>query len=502
MSYNSPRKNIFKNMMTKRQKILWISAIFFIFFLLRLYRLGYHDFWYDEMATVHYAQYPWANWNAPLYWIVLYFWIAIFGCSEFSVRFPSLVFSFLSAIIVFFLGKSLFNKKAGIFAAMLIGLSPFHLWYAQEARDYSMVLFLGLLSSWLIYNIVNKNKKNLWLYFTLVSIAGFYTNYFYAFLLLAQFLYVISIRKIKLDFKAVICFLAVICGFSLYLPRFYRKFFYVWGGFWIPEPQWKSLIITLENFILGYNGTAFLYVISNILAGLLLILAIITAYRHKELRRNFIYCLFLFFIPVIGIFLFSKVFFSIYLDRAMIIFSPFFYLLLSSGTACLNKIATLVFSVALAALLLTGNYSYFRNRVSVPLEHRTGTYAKKPIRPAAEFLLDSLASEDIIVFTNVSVMPSLQFYSQDRLPVFYYFFDPALPDTSWQRPVQESEYYVPFHKASSLKFKRLWVIYSSWERDQSMDENSQSVKNWLDENFKTEFSKEIDGMWIFRYVKK
>lgn len=119
-----------------------IIFVFAVALALRLYHLGFHDFWYDEIGTINYVKHPWYNWNAPLYYILLHFWTKLFGISEFSLRLPSAIFSFLTVVTTFILGKNLFGKKAGILASVLIGLSSFHLWYAQEARDYSMVLFL------------------------------------------------------------------------------------------------------------------------------------------------------------------------------------------------------------------------------------------------------------------------------------------------------------------------------------------------------------------------
>ena len=175
---------LLKNKVIKNWRIL---GFFFVFLAFRLYHLGYCDLWYDEIGTVSYAQYPWGNWNAPLYWIVLHFWTKIFGISEFSLRFPSLIFSFSSVILIFVLGKELFNKKTGFIAGIFMGLSPFHLWYAQEARDYSMLLFFGLLSSLLFYKALRKGENRQWLLFILVSFLGIYTNYFYIFLFLIHF---------------------------------------------------------------------------------------------------------------------------------------------------------------------------------------------------------------------------------------------------------------------------------------------------------------------------
>ncbi len=484
------------------KKGVWVIFLFFVFFCFRFYHLGFHELWYDEIYSVEYAKSPWFNWNAPLYWIILHFWAKLFGFSEFSLRFPSLLFSFFSVILAFLLGKELFNKTVGFIATIFMGLSPFHLWYSQEARDYSMVLFFGLSSSYFLFKALKEDRTKLWLFFVLISLLGMYTNYFYIFLFFAQFLYLIFFKRLRVDFKEIIGFLIIAFGFSFYLHRFLSKFYYVWGGFWIPKPQWKSLIITLENFILGYNGTAFLYLISDVFTGLFFIFALAAFYKRKEWREGFLFCLFLLFIPIISVFIFSKVFFSIYLDRGLIIFSPYFYLILSSGLVFLNTPARIASFVILIPFLLCTDFRYYRDQMSVSLVHHLGTYIKKPVKPLVKFLEDNAASDDIISFTNNSVIPSIIFYSERKLGPFYYFFDPQFPDSSWQRPIVETKYCIPFYKVGLLKFKRLWVVSCNWARDGSLDENSQSVKSWLDRNLKLEFKREFDGLWVFRYVRK
>lgn len=478
--------------------------IFLIFLFLRIYHLGYHDFWYDEIGTISYARYPWGNWNAPLYWIILHFWIKFFGISEFSLRFPSLIFSFSSCILIFMLGKELFNKKVALFASIFMGLSPFHLWYAQEARDYSMVLCLSILSSYFFFRALKENKNKLWLFFVLTSLLGIYTNYFYIFLFPAQFLYLIFFKRQRFNFKKVIWFLIIALGFSFYLPRFLSKFYYVWGGFWIPKPEWKSLIITLENFVLGYNGNAFLYLISDILMGLLFIYTLVMVYKRRKLRQNFTFCLVLFSLPILMAFFFSRVFFSVYLDRGLIIFSPYYYLILAMAIEFIERKRLKFFSIIFIGVLLSwGDYAYYTDQMHV-FSHSTGAFIKKPFKPIAKFITNNFREDDIIGVTNINppIIPALQFYTRKKI-LFYVFFYPGMIDPNWQRPVQEGRFYIPFYKINKLNFKRLWVISSDGGmRRGNLDKNSLIVNNWLKRRYKLEFRREFDGLWLFRYVKK
>lgn len=496
-----PLKVGLSNLLIKDRELCWIFLLFASFFLLRLYHLGYHDLWYDEIATVNYAQHPWHNWNAPLYWILMHLWIKIFGISEFSLRFPSAIFNFFAVILTFLIGKRLFNKKIGIIASFFIGLSPFHLWYAQEARDYSMVLFWGILSTYLLIKALEVRKLKSWLFFACASVAGLYTNYFYIFLFLAQLAYILFFERRKLSLKEIFCFLSIVIIFMPYLPRFLSKFYTVWYGFWIFQPRWQSLLITLQNFSLGYNGSSRLYFISNLMSVIFFISALWSLHR-RELRKPFTFCFFLFFLPIIFAFFFSRIFFSVYLDRGLIIFSPYYYLILSVGAVSLNRYLRFFLIGIYLPLILICGYNYFRDWMVMPLEHHTGTYIKKPIKPIVEFLTDAVdPNEDILAFTNPSVMPAIKFYTKKRLPIFYYFFDPRFPDTSWQRPIIENKYNVQLYKISKLEFKRLWVIACDWARSGELDKNSQAVKDWLDKSFTLEFTRKFQGLWIYGYIK-
>ncbi|MDD5155452.1 MAG: hypothetical protein PHF11_03085, partial [Candidatus Omnitrophica bacterium] len=324
-----------------------------------------------------------------------------------------------------------------------------------------------------------------------------YTTYFYIFLLLRQCLYLASFRRLKLNFKEITAFLIILISFIFYLPRFLSKFYYVKGGFWLPDPQARSLLVTLENFTLGYSGIAPFYFIVDILIGILLV-SFFWNIRRDENRQNAVFCLFFFCMPVICAFLFSKIFFPVYIDRGLIISSPFFYLVLSSGMLSLHKKIKKIILLPFFASLILAACCYFGDW----FRPSAGVLPKKPVRPVIEFLAQSINPDDIIAFANLSAFPSYYFYRGDKSPYPYFFFDPRFPDSNWHRPFSEGGYFISVHKVGQLAFRRLWLIVSDWNRSGKLDENSQSVNDELGRRFKLESAHEFDGLWIFEYSKK
>ena len=99
--------------------------------------------------------------------------VAIFGLTEFAVRFPSALFGFLSVIVMFYLVKKLFDKEdhrlgliAALFSAFFLSISPWHLQFSRAAYEGNVGLFFLLLAFYLF----TKGLESRW-YLVLSSIS-------------------------------------------------------------------------------------------------------------------------------------------------------------------------------------------------------------------------------------------------------------------------------------------------------------------------------------------
>ena len=500
----------FKEMQGLKSKLIvnkefWaILIISIIAFGLRLYRLGACDLWYDEVCSVLNSKNFLHDWNPPLYFIILHYWIKLFGVSEFTLRFPSLVFSVISIPCLFFLGKQIFNRRVGLYASLVMCLSSFHLWYAQEARPYSLSVLLSILSTYFFYRFLTEGKIKLGIIYILFFILGLYSNvtYYHLFLLSTQLLAVVIFIRKNIYLKLFSFFCLIFLVFSLRLGHFISKFLYANGGFWIPTPSLKSPIITIENFNLGYNVSAGLYWFSDLIVLIILALVFLTVIRKKEWKRNFIFVAILSFLPLALAFVFSKIFFPVYLDRGLIIFSPYYYLLLGLGIDYLeNKRLKKIIASSFLVILLISLSSYYRNVMTAGSEHHLGVVLKKPFKPALKFIENNFKLGDLVMHTNYSSQEVFKFYSKNKEIAQNFIFASKMIDSTCNRPYKSSAENVNVNELASIDANRVWVVSCDWERGKELDKNSKTVNSEMSKKYKLDLSLEFDGLWVYRYVK-
>ena len=147
----------------------------------RIGNLGGDSFWHDEMVTVRNAQ---AGLQAmydphhpPLLHIITWFVISTFGDAEFTVRFPAAIAGVLSLALMIRLGKEIGRPRAGLWAALLLAVLPFHLRYSQEIRYYAPLMAFSLLTFLLLHRALTEPKLVRWIAFALITALNLYTHY-------------------------------------------------------------------------------------------------------------------------------------------------------------------------------------------------------------------------------------------------------------------------------------------------------------------------------------
>lgn len=175
---------------------LLLPAIVLVGAGLRLYRLDAQCLWHDELATFAksaamgsegIAGLARVDHVAPLHYMITWAVTQIGGDSAFWLRLPSVLAGILTMPAFYLLGVRLFRwQRVGLMAAAVVAVSPFAIWYSQEARMYALLLLFSVLYVGLAWPIVDRNLRNWeWLALTVVTVFGLYSHHYMGLLAVA-----------------------------------------------------------------------------------------------------------------------------------------------------------------------------------------------------------------------------------------------------------------------------------------------------------------------------
>lgn len=320
-------------------KTLNKTLIFLMIFglLLRIINLN-QSLWLDEAAQALESAGPlaglfkiYADFMPPLFHILLHFWMKI-SHTETWMRLLSVGFAVGTIYYTYRIARHLFDWKVSSLSALLLAISPFHIFYSQELRPYSMATFFACLATYYLL------KFNFWLY-TLTSILLIYSIYTTPFLLLAHGIYLLLFAKRK--FKQWMTAMVIVASsFIPWLPVFWRQFtggidlarsFSGWSTA-VSVPPLKALPLILAKFMLGR-----ITIDNKIVYGAVLLLIaggvffICWRSQQKKKKTTFILLLFILF-PILSLFLLSF-FVPLIAPQRLLYTLPLFLVILSSGIA-------------------------------------------------------------------------------------------------------------------------------------------------------------------------
>lgn len=114
--------------------------------------------------------------HPPLYYLFLHYWMGLFSSSEFAVRFLSVAFGVAAIPVIYLLGCSLFDKQVGLVSAFVLAFSPFNVQYSQEARMYSLMVFLALVSMYCFVRLLERQTYAISAVYVLSTALLLYTH--------------------------------------------------------------------------------------------------------------------------------------------------------------------------------------------------------------------------------------------------------------------------------------------------------------------------------------
>jgi uncharacterized membrane protein len=123
-------------------------------------------YWIDEGITVGISSHPLAqlprllreDGSPPLFYVLLHFWMRLFGRSAAATHVLPLLISLLAIPVAYWAGRELFDRRAGLAAAALYATNPFLNWYSTETRMYTLVILLAMVGLTLAWRAFDRRR--------------------------------------------------------------------------------------------------------------------------------------------------------------------------------------------------------------------------------------------------------------------------------------------------------------------------------------------------------
>jgi len=194
---------------TRKAALLPLLLIILLAVLLRLYQIDY-NLDGDEIASVHISTGSFSHVidltiqdrvHPPLYYILLAFWIKLFGSSEVSVRALSVLISVIFLVVLYRLVLRFTDDNTALFVVLICSLSPYFVFYGEQARPYSLIACFSTLSFYFLLKHFEQPDRKQWRILYGLSCMGLiYSQYMGVLILLPEFA-AIFISKVRNKYK-------------------------------------------------------------------------------------------------------------------------------------------------------------------------------------------------------------------------------------------------------------------------------------------------------------
>ena len=371
--------------------------------------------------------------HPPFYAVVMFIWVHLFGDSEISIRIPPLICGLLTIVLTARLASAYGGARAGPVAAFVLAISPPHIWYSQEARQYSLLLLLVTSCTWAFHKLRQSPSTRWYVFYAIAAFCTVFTHYYAIAYVGAFMLLAFPDRRLRAPMIWIAGAIASVLGVYLFVRWHFATLPTTLGhlrGFGLTGP-WKLM---LEWFVIGgaLGRPAERMIIAQV--GIVIIQLVLLALlirgllhanvtqppgaprvsRFDEFSRRWELTLLLLIVPlglmVLGLFGAKR----FYIERSALSALPFFAIALGVGIASFDSARSRVLSMALigcfGAVVLT-NYYARTDRFTVNLPNPDW-------RAASQWLQERSGQGSPVITISSTVAEELLYYDR-RLGLVY-----------------------------------------------------------------------------------
>ena len=151
--------------MDRRRYLALFLTVLVVALVVRVWHLAGKSLWLDEIMSLIFARLSLVEimtnteeFNPPLYYALLHFWIKVFGSTEAALRSLSVILGFLAVALTGWVGRVIGGRRLSLLAMTMAALSPMLVELSQWTRTYSLYLFFSMASFGCLLMWVRKGR--------------------------------------------------------------------------------------------------------------------------------------------------------------------------------------------------------------------------------------------------------------------------------------------------------------------------------------------------------
>jgi len=351
------------------------------------------------------------DFNPPLYYLLLHYWMRLFGNSEIAIRSLSMVFYWATAYMAFLFLMHVFKLSLGkslVYLTVFL-LNPLMTYYAFEARMYTLFTFLAVLS----FYAYERNHKKLFLFSTIL---GLYTHYFMIFIVFSQLIHTILVNRTRqFHVRVYQKFFIVFVAFAPWIFFLFQQKNIFVESFWIEKSEFRNWFFIFGTLYTGFEkneAPTFAYLNYLSIFMLLLVLLAFVGIRSQKRKGALFSLLFLWGVAV-PIFIYGVSFLKpVFIPKYLIAFSVGFFLFVIYGLEQLEKRVRIIFVVLL--ILFSMKFQSFQ------LLYRQKINMAKTIHEIRQL---SKPRDVLYVMNELDFHTAKYYFDEERVFIYHKFYD-------------------------------------------------------------------------------
>lgn len=255
--------------------------------------LGHQSLWYDEIVSLTLAKQPFGAMlrgiartesTPPLYYVLLWVWVRVFGTSVDALRSLSACFGILTVAVLYLAARVRFSRGAALVSGALAATNPMLIWYSQETRAYALAVFFVACSLYFLLRAPRAGAAGLvgWSVAACLALAS---HYFAAFVLVPEAGYLLYVYRERVR-NALLALAGPLAVGGLLLPLAIRQRNSGHAAYIGRHPLASRIEETLNQYLLGRWGIPGSHVLLLSLLVALLAAVSIARWGTPAAKRN------------------------------------------------------------------------------------------------------------------------------------------------------------------------------------------------------------------------